>query len=197
MIWQNLGLYSCESQKKQDKAQLEFPREPQCRSSAGFIGLHPAHKSVGGDFKPRPALPGQPGSPRLMHRASCPVPALPPIFHIPSLLPPVITRSKRFFPLHIFLFLSVRCGKPNRMITQRVPCVCCLPGGHSRDDKWEREEFKKHQMAQKAAGANRVQPHCGFAGLDRAAKPTDKYSDVPLVCQQAIGKNLFALFLEE
>lgn len=52
-------------------------------------------------------------------------------------------------------------------------------------------------MAQKGSGANRVQPCCGFAGLDRAAKPRDKYSDVPLVCQQAIGKNLLALFLEE
>lgn len=57
--------------------------------------------------------------------------------------------------------------------------------------------IQKTPNGSKGSRANQVQPYCGFAGLDRAAKPRDKYSNVPLVCQQAIGKNLLALFLEE
>lgn len=132
-----------------------------------------------GNFKPSPGLPGQPGSPRLLHRALCPAtgfahlhPFCPSAAGPAHLLFPcpqcphvsvttaraVITRSKRFSPLHIFLFLSVRCGKPNRMITQHVPRVCCLLGNRSRNDKWEREESRKHQMAQKAAGQIKSNP---------------------------------------
>lgn len=68
----------CESQKKQDKAQLEFPREPRCRIRAGFTGLHPARKSVESNLKPSPGLPGQPQTdPQSPVPCSCPSPDFP------------------------------------------------------------------------------------------------------------------------
>lgn len=204
-------LLVCVCVKKQDKAQLELPREPQSRIGAGFTALHPAHKSAEGNFKPSPGSPGQPqAAPQSLVPCSCPATDFPhPIPFVPTAttppvslcavpsvpsvsdVPAVITRSKRFFPLHIFLFFSVRCGKPDRMITQHVPCACCLLGSHSRNDKWEREEFRKHQKAQKAAGQIESNPAVVLLVRDRAAKPRDKYSDVPLVCQQAIGNKIF------
>lgn len=38
------------------------------------------------------------------------------------------------------------------MIAQRVPCLCCLLESHSKNENQEREEFKKHGIAQKAVG---------------------------------------------
>lgn len=48
--------------------------------------------------------------------------------------------------------LSVRCGKPDRMITQHAPCFHSLLESQGKNEKWAREESRKHWTAQKAMG---------------------------------------------
>lgn len=208
-------MYRCE--KSRTKLSWSFPGSPKAEPAQDLqLCIQPINQ---GALNP---AQGCRDSPSLLHRALCPAPALPLIFHVPSLVapwpPPLLFpcvlspvsprhrcprtyRSQQTFlsPPHIFFyFLSVRCGKPNRMITQHVPCVsaACWEGTAEMTNGRGRNS-ENTKWLKKGGGANRVQPCCGFVGLDRAAKPRDKYSDVPLVCQQAIGKNPLALSLEE
>lgn len=48
--------------------------------------------------------------------------------------------------------LSVRCGKLDRMITQHAPCFHSLLESQGKNEKWAREESRKHWTAQKAMG---------------------------------------------
>lgn len=158
----------CRCEKSRTKLSWSFPGSPKAEPAQDLqLCIQPINQ---GALNP---AQGCQDSPSLLHRALCPAPALPLIFHVPSLLapwpPPLLfpcvlspvsprhqcprtyrSQQTLLSPPHTFLFFECQMWKTQQDDhSARTLCVCCLLGRHSRNDKWEREEFRKHQMAQK------------------------------------------------